>query len=54
VDAAILAQVNVGRRNRAFEAGDVIRAFMDLEHQLASPVGDTVVSPPSRRVPRRR
>jgi Fic family protein len=54
VDAAILAQVNVGRRNRAFEAGDVIRAFMDLERQLASPVGDTVVSPPSRRVPRRR
>ena len=54
VDAGVLAQVNVGRRNRAFEAGDAIRAFMDLERQLASPLGDTVVSPPSRHVPRRR
>ena len=47
VDAGVLAQVNVGRRNRAFEAGDAIRAFMDLERQLASPLGDTVVSPPT-------
>jgi Fic family protein len=54
VDTGILAQINVGQRNRAFEAGDVIRAFTDLERQLASPVGDTIVSPPSRRVPRRR
>jgi len=53
-EAGILAQVNVGRRNRAFEAADVIGGFMDLERQLASPVGDTVVAPPSRRVPRKR
>jgi hypothetical protein len=51
VDAGVVTLVTVGRRNRAFEAGDVVRAFMDLERQLASPVGDTVVSPPTRRVP---
>ncbi|MGD0442272.1 MAG: Fic family protein, partial [Acidimicrobiales bacterium] len=53
-EAGILAQVNVGRRNRAFEAADVIGGFMDLERQLASPVGDTIEAPPSRRVPRKR
>jgi Fic family protein len=37
VDAGILKQVNVGRRNRAFEALDVIEAFTALERQLASP-----------------
>jgi Fic family protein len=53
-DAAILRQVSVGRRNRAFEAPDIIAAFTDLERQLASPDGDTRVSDPARRVPRRR
>jgi Fic family protein len=54
VDAGVLTQVTVGRRNRAFEAPDIIAAFTDLERQLASPGGDTRSSPPSRRVPRRR
>jgi Fic family protein len=54
VDADILRQVTVGRRNRAFEAPEVIAAFTDLERQLASPEGDTRTSEPTRRVPRRR
>ncbi|MGO8961805.1 MAG: Fic family protein [Streptosporangiaceae bacterium] len=52
-EAGILRQVNVGRRNRAFEAPDVIAAFTALERQLASPTGDTRASDPVRRVPRR-
>lgn len=52
--AGVLSQVRVGRRNRAFEARDVIEAFTDLERQLASPEGDTRSSEPSRTVPRRR
>ena len=53
VDAKVLAQATVGRRNRAFEAPEVIRAFNNLERQLASPGGDTRTSLPSRPVPRR-
>ena len=54
MDAGVLAQVTVGRRNRAFEAPELIEAFTVLERQLASPEGDTRVSSPARRVPRRR
>ena len=54
VEAGILRQVTVGRRNRAFEAPDIVAAFTDLERQLASPEGDTCMSEPVRRVPRRR
>ena len=54
VEADVLTQVTVGRRNRAFEAPELIEAFMALERQLASPEGDTLVSEPIRRVPRRR
>jgi Fic family protein len=54
LDAGILVQSNAGRRNRAFEARDVIDAFADLERRLASPGGDTRLSPPVRRVPHRR
>lgn len=54
VDAGILKQVTVGRRNRAFEAPEVIAAFTDLERQLASPEADTRTSKPVRTVPRRR
>ena len=54
VSAGVLAQVNVGRRNRTFEAPELIDAFTALERQLASPEGDTRVSEPARRVPRRR
>jgi Fic family protein len=39
--AGILSQANVGRRNRAFEAPEIINAFTDLERQLASPDADT-------------
>jgi hypothetical protein len=52
--AGVLRLITVGRRNRAFEARDVINAFTDLERQLASPGGNTRVSPPSRTAPRRR
>jgi Fic family protein len=52
-DAGILRQINVGRRNRAFEATELIDAFTDLERRLASPEADTRFSPPSRTVPRR-
>jgi Fic family protein len=54
VDAGVLTQTTVGRRNRAFEAADLIDAFADLERRLASPDGDTLHSPPERRVPMRR
>jgi Fic family protein len=54
VDAGILRQVNVGRRNKAFEAPEVIAAFTALERQLASPEGDTRTSKPLRTVPRRK
>ena len=37
VDAGVLSQINVGRRNRAFEAPELIEAFNSLESQLASP-----------------
>ena len=53
-EADVLTQVTVGRRNRAFEARDIIDAFADLERQLASPTGDTEISRPSRPVPGRR
>jgi Fic family protein len=54
VDAGVLKQTTVGRRNRAFEATELIDAFTDLERQLASPEADTRSSPPTRRVPARR
>ncbi|MHB8594535.1 MAG: Fic family protein [Acidimicrobiales bacterium] len=54
VDAGILRQVNVGCRNKAFEAPEVIAAFTALERQLASPEGDIRTSEPVRTVPRRK
>ena len=53
VGAGILSQVTLGRRNRAFEAPELIEEFTALERQLASPEGDTLASEPIRRVPRR-
>jgi Fic family protein len=53
LDAQILAQTTIGRRNRAFEAPEMIDAFTALERRLASPEGDTHHSPPARAVPRR-
>jgi hypothetical protein len=52
LDAKVLRQVNVGKRNRAFEAPAIIEAFTSLERQLASPEGDTRASKPVRPVPR--
>ena len=54
LDAGILTQVSWGRRNRAFEAPQIIDAFTDLERQLASPMSNTRYSRPSREVPLRR
>jgi Fic family protein len=54
VKAGILRQITIGRRNRAYEAPEIIDAFTDLERQLASPAGDTRTSSPARPVPRRR
>lgn len=54
VSAGILTQITVGRRNRAFEAPEIINAFTYLERQLASPGGDTRTSEPVRPVPPRR
>jgi len=50
----IVKQVTIGRRNRAFEATAIIKAFSDLERQLASPASDTQIEPPSRPTPPRR
>ena len=51
VDAGILEQVNVGRRNRAFEAPELIDAFTWLERQLQSPAAATRISRTVGRVP---
>jgi Fic family protein len=48
VEAQILTQTTLGRRNRAFEAPEMIDAFSDLERRLARPAGDTHHSPPAR------
>jgi len=53
MDADVLRQTTVGRRNRAFEAADLIDALTVLERRLASPEGETRSSAPSRRVPQR-
>jgi hypothetical protein len=52
--AGVVRRVNVGRRNRAFEAPAIIDTFTALERQLASPTGDTRTAPPRRPAPARR
>jgi Fic family protein len=47
----ILTPTRVGRRNRAFEARELVDAFTDLERRLASAQADTKMSEPSRNVP---
>ena len=54
VEAGVLVQVSIGRRNRTFEAPELIDLFTALERRLASPSGDTLVADPVRRVPKRR
>lgn len=51
VRSGVLAQVTVGRRNRAFEAVGLADALTGFERALASPEGDTRVAPPVRSVP---
>jgi Fic family protein len=53
LDAGVIRQANMGRRNRAFEAREIVTAFTDLERRLASPAGDTRLSPPVRKTPAR-
>ena len=53
VEAGVLVQVSTGRRNRAFEAHELVDAFTAFERRLASPEGDTRTSTPARRVPGR-
>jgi Fic family protein len=53
LDAGVISQTTVGRRNRAFEAPELIDAFTDLERRLASPDGNMRFSPPARPAPRR-
>jgi hypothetical protein len=51
--AAVVRQVTLGRRNRAFEAVGLFEAFTGFERVLASPDANTAISPPLRPVPRR-
>jgi Fic family protein len=51
--AGVLKQTTIGRRNRAFEAPDLINALTGFERALASPLGDTRQAAPTRPVPYR-
>ena len=53
VEAGVLVQVSIERRNRAVEAHDLVDEFTAFEHRLASPQGDTRISTPERWVHRR-
>lgn len=50
-EAGIVRQINIGTRNRAFEAQGIIEAFIGFERAAASPANDTLVSKPVRPVP---
>lgn len=45
VEAKVITPTTLGRRNRAFEATELLDTFNALERQLASPEGDTNSSP---------
>ena len=51
LDAGILRKLTTSLRNTSFEAPEIIAEFTELERQLASPMGDTKLSAPSRLVP---
>jgi Fic family protein len=51
LEAGILQPATIAKRNRAYEAPEIIAAFTALERGLASETGDTRSSPPVRRVP---
>ena len=44
VEAGVVVQVSIGRRNRAFEANELADAFTAFERWLASPKGETRTS----------
>ncbi|MEU0095852.1 Fic family protein [Kribbella sp. NPDC006257] len=49
--AGVLREVTDARRNRIYEAPELIDAFTLLERRFASPAADTRIEPPSRPVP---
>ena len=51
LDAGIIEETSRGKRNRVFEAPEVISYFNLLERRLASRAGDTRTSKPERHVP---
>ena len=51
MEAGILTQVTVGRRNRAFEAPELIETATALERQLGEPDGGALVSEPNKTRP---
>jgi Fic family protein len=53
VEANVLREITDGRRNRVYEAPELIDAFTLLERRFASPAADTGIEPPSRPVPSR-
>ncbi|MGZ0152496.1 Fic family protein [Kribbella sp. WER1] len=53
VEAGVLRELTDGRRNRVYEAPELIDAFTLLERRFASPAADTRIEPPSRPVPAR-
>jgi Fic family protein len=50
VRAKVLRQINVGRRNRAFEATEIVNAFVRLERKLTTPDDELQVAAPVRAV----
>lgn len=53
--ANVIAAVTAGRkRGHSYQAKEVVDAFLDLERQLASPAGDTLIEGPARGVAARR
>src|SRR5579883_208650 len=53
--ANVITLITAGRqRGQSYQAKDVVDAFLDLERQLASPAGDTLIETPIRNVPARR
>lgn len=54
-EANVITSITAGRqRGHSYQAKDVVDAFLDLERQLASPAGDTLIEAPVRDVPARR
>jgi len=53
VAAGVLTQTTIGRRNRAFEAPELVAVVTGFERALASPLGDTRMAEPARPVPYR-